>query len=63
MALFATTVSADVIYKSVDTKEKSKAGNVAYAYGVTEEMCKADYWAAKTKTDANEVLMQKRYMQ
>lgn len=57
MALFTTTVSADVIYKSVDVKEKSKAGNVTYAYGVTEEMCKADYWAAKTKTDANEVLM------
>ena len=57
MALFATTVSADVIYKSTDAKEKSKAGNVTYAHGVTEEMCKADYWAAKTKTDANEVLM------
>lgn len=57
LALFATTVSADVIYKSAYTKEKSKAGNVTYAYGVTEEMCKADYWAARTKTDANEVLM------
>ncbi len=57
MALFATTVSADVIYNSVDTKEKSKAGNVTYARGVTEEMCKADYWAARTPTDANAVLM------
>ena len=57
LALFTTTVSADVVYKSKDVKEKSKAGNVTYAYGVTEEMCKADYWAAKTKTDANEVLM------
>ncbi|MCR5430023.1 MAG: C40 family peptidase [Eubacterium sp.] len=57
MALFATTVSADVIYKSVDTKEKSKAGNVTYARGVTEEMCKADYWTARTYTDADAVLM------
>ena len=57
LALFTTTVSADVIYKSTDAKEKSKAGNVTYAYGVTEKMCKADYLAAKTKTDANEVLM------
>ena len=57
LALSVTAFGSDVFYQSVDTKEKSKAGNVTYAYGVTDEMCKADYWTARTKTNANEVLM------
>lgn len=57
LALSVTAFGSDVFYQSVDTKEKSKAGNVTYAYGVTEEMCKPDYWVSRQKSDPNVELM------
>ncbi|MBR3249544.1 MAG: C40 family peptidase [Clostridia bacterium] len=59
--IYATALEDEEVYESLLTtneQEETDTGNLTYASGVTDEMCKPEYWASKIK-DASKVLMTK----
>lgn len=59
--IYAANAEDEEVYESLLTtndKEETDTGNLTFASGVTDEMCKPEYWSSKTK-DASKELMTK----